>query len=611
MGTERWQRIDALVGLALDLDAEERAAFLDARCGDDRKLRREVLDLLEADAEAGGFLDRPAARIAPVRPPVRHVALEPAVGDQLGPFRLLHVLGRGGMGVVYLAERADDAYEQRVALKVVRQDLTSEPVEARFRAERQILARLEHPSIARLLDGGTSRRGFSWLAMEYVDGLPIDRFADLARLDVRARLRLVLEVATAVHHAHQRLVIHRDLKPSNILVKNDGTVKLLDFGIAKLLRPDPTVVPTEITGSPVTPSYASPEQLTGRSVTTASDVYALGVILHLLLVGRLPRRASSRWPGDPGDLTQEPRTPSTVLRTLESAEAEAVAADRGTSSARLVRRLSGDLDAIVAAALRTDPTLRYGSVTALADDLGRHLDGQPIRVRPPSWTYLAGKLLRRHRAAVAAAVAFVALLAAFAVSMALQRNEVARERDRAEAALVEAVSEQKRSARISRLMMGTFADLSPDLHGCTYEEMVASRQALLEDALPDDPALRADLYTQAGLSYGRLGHHDEAEALLAEALDLRRTVFPADHEAIAESLSDLALAVGAGEPSPEALELLERAFDIHRRQPIDDVGTLTRLLTRLAESEEVLGDPDRAVELWKQVADLQEQIPLG
>ncbi|MFQ5572546.1 MAG: serine/threonine-protein kinase, partial [Rhodothermales bacterium] len=313
MTSDRWLQIQAVFQEALEHEPPQRAAFLDEACRENPDLRAEVVALLEADAQAGTFLeDTPLPR--PEAPEAT-----PFEGRQIGPYRLIHELGQGGMGAVYLAERTDGHFQQQVAIKLVRSDRGGRAIRQRFRYERQILARLNHPNIARLYDGGVTDEGLPYLVMEYVDGLPIDTYCDTHRLSTRERLHLFHTVGTAVQYAHQNLVVHRDLKPSNILVTETGTVKLLDFGIAKLLDEEATQsdeVPLTRTGMRVmTPEYASPEQVRGEPITTAADVYALGVILYELLTGHRPYQIRGLSLGETERVIceEEPARPSTAV----------------------------------------------------------------------------------------------------------------------------------------------------------------------------------------------------------------------------------------------------------------------------------------------------------
>jgi serine/threonine protein kinase/tetratricopeptide (TPR) repeat protein len=418
--------MDELFHSALALDARARETFLHEACGDDPDLLSNVRRLLVAHDRAGGFIQVPAVSLP-------GVGQEPSAGRRIGPYRVVRELGRGGMGAVYLAERADGGFTQRVAIKLIKRGMDTDHVLARFRAERQILASLDHPNIARLLDGGSTHDGLPYLVMEYIDGQPIDAFADARRLTVPDRLQLFLQVCDAVSHAHGQGVIHRDIKPLNILVTPAGTPKLLDFGIAKVLVEAADEVTSTVTGLRLlTPEYASPEQIEGRHATAASDVYSLGVVLYELLTGRSPYRLQSRAPQEvvAAVCTTEPDRPSTAVTRAPDAPVEGPRRRRqdsladhagrcGLGSARqLSRLLRGDLDTIVLAALRKEPERRYSSVAAMAEDLRRHLAGRAVLARSEGLGYRAGKFVRRNRAAVAAGI--VSLVAATVLALGLR-----------------------------------------------------------------------------------------------------------------------------------------------------------------------------------------------
>jgi eukaryotic-like serine/threonine-protein kinase len=438
----RWEKVEELFAAAAELPPGERSPFLAEACAGDGPLCAEVEALLAADDRAGELDDllegavragwRSLTDGAQGFPWVVEGGL---AGGRIGPYRLERELGRGGMGTVYLAVR-DDELRRRVALKVLRRGLDTDDVLRRFRTERQILADLDHPSIARLYDGGTTADGRPYFVLELVEGEALDAWCDRRRLTVPQRLRLFLQVCSAVAHAHGRLVVHRDLKPGNVLVTGEGEVKLLDFGIAKLLEPEGGEGITTL-GSfqPLTPGYASPEQLRGEPVSTASDVYSLGVLLYELLAGRRPERPAGREPEPPSAAAArvEERTDGRGRRDLLLPEE--VARARGATARELRRRLRGDLDAVVLAALREDPARRYGSVEQLAEDVRRHLEARPVRARRDTFGYRAAKFLRRNRLPAAAALAFTLLLVAFAASTARQSARTERERDKAEQAL--------------------------------------------------------------------------------------------------------------------------------------------------------------------------------
>ncbi|MEM7198834.1 MAG: serine/threonine-protein kinase [Planctomycetota bacterium] len=386
---EQWRRAEAIFVDAQERQGAARRAFLDQACGDDAALRQEVESLLDADEATGAFLDEPL-RASP------SVLDEPLpIGAQVGRYRLLELLGEGGMGQVFLAERADGAYEQQVALKLIKPDMAIETLRQRFRQERQALAQLQHPGIARILDGGETDDGWPYLVMEYVDGLPIDRDCAQRQRSLDERLSMFRRICDAVHAAHRNLIVHRDLKPSNILVTAAGAPVLLDFGIAKLLAQDhnrPDI--TRTGGRPMTPRWASPEQVMGDPTTTAMDVYSLGAILYFLLAGAPPYHDAPEAAITQAVLRGAPPPPS------------AVAADPARR-----RRVSGDLDAIVARALHRDPQQRYATVEHLADDLLRHLGSLPVQARPATLAYRTRCYLRRNRVLVGAGVLTAASLA--------------------------------------------------------------------------------------------------------------------------------------------------------------------------------------------------------
>ena len=392
-----WPDIEALFEAALEQPPGEREAWLAAHC-DDPALRARIEQLLAAHERSGGILDEP------LHPPSDQPESPPPdadVGRRIGPYRTVDLLGHGGMGSVYLAERADGQFDQRVALKLLRIGFDTEDRTRRFLAERQILATLTHPNIARLLDGGVAGAGQPFFVMEYVDGRPLGQYCDAHRLSIQERLGLFVTVCRAVQYAHSNLIVHRDLKPSNILVTDGGTVKLLDFGIAKLLDPDALpshAVPRTRTGFlPMTPAYASPEQVRGEAITTASDVYQLGVVLYELLVGRRPYRVRGRTPSEIEHLicTKEPTRPSTALAKVGKGPPEDVGRARKTSPDQLQRVLRGDLDMIALTALRKEPARRYDSAEQLAEDVERYLAGRPVTARAQTWGYRVGEFVRR------------------------------------------------------------------------------------------------------------------------------------------------------------------------------------------------------------------------
>lgn len=442
MTPERWQHIQNLFHAALDQAPNERATFLEEACAGDRALRSEIESLLASSEEVGSFIEGAIQGVAE-----SVTGDQAAAGRRIGPYQLIREIGRGGMGAVYLAERADDQYRKQVAVKLVKGDMGTDEILRRFRHERQILANLDHPNIARLLDGDTTEEGLPYFVMEHVAGQPIDQYCDARKLSIIDRLNLFRNVCSAVHYAHQNLVVHRDLKPSNILVTADGVPKLLDFGIAKMLHPEPeasTLTATAIGQRPMTPDYASPEQVRGEPITTATDVYSLGVLLYELLTGHRPYHFKNRLPQEVERVISEvePERPSTAVSRTDPISGSddpspvtitprSIGENRDETPERLRRRLAGDLDNIVLMALRKEPQRRYASVEQFSEDIRRHLGGLPVIARKDTFGYRGGKFIKRNKAGAAMASIIFTIVIGFAITMAVQSVRLARERDRA------------------------------------------------------------------------------------------------------------------------------------------------------------------------------------
>ncbi len=526
--------VEAISRRARELGPRERRAFVLESCKGDTALASLVMAGLDESESAAGFWD------AEPGDPGDQVSLE---GRRIGVYRLLRSLGRGGMGEVYLAERDDRQYHQQVAIKLVRRGLLSSNVQGRLRIERDILATLDHPNIARLLDGGRLADGTPYLIMEYIDGEPIDDYCDRRRLDVEARLELFRTVCSAVHCAHQNLVVHRDLKPGNILVTAEGVVKLLDFGIAKLLdagQSAHTVAVTHVNYRMMTPDHASPEQVLGQPITTASDIYVLGVLLYELLTGLRPFDiGDGRLAAVERAICERPAAaPSAALARLASDDPgllERICAARSTSASRLMRRLRGDIDNIVLMAMRKEPERRYGSAERFAEDIVRHLAGLPVAARPDTWTYRTGKFVSRHRFAVPVAATGVLMLTAFAVTTAIQSSRIARERDAAAA-------ERTRAEQVSSFLVELF-ELSDPVAGSgrevTARELLDAGARRIGTSLSGQPETRALLLGTIGRVYGSLGHYGDARRLLEDSLAERRRLYGETHPEVAEALKTL------------------------------------------------------------------------
>jgi serine/threonine-protein kinase len=592
MERERWQRVrDVFAALQARLP-EERPALLGALCGEDRALRSEVESLLEAEGFAGLRSGRAMEEIAPE---LDALAGAPGEGSRVGPYRLKERIGEGGMGLVFAAERADGEFQQNAAVKLLGVGFAGAAGVARFRTEREILARLEHPNIARLLDGGLTEQGLPYLVMEYVRGEPVTAFCDHQRLTVAERLRLFQQICQAVQYAHQNLVVHRDLKPSNIMVSERGEVKLLDFGIAKLLEPGRTTPPLETTRTVarlMTPGFASPEQVRGEPVTTATDVYALGLLLYELLTGR---RAQPVEDLPPAELERriceaDPERASAAALAGDDATARA---DRrgGVSPPRLSRLLQGDLDTILAKAMHKEPARRYASSAELAEDVGRHLQGLPVRARPDTLAYRASRFAGRHRLGVSvAAVAVAALLAGLALAL------IGFERARRAEAVARAEAETAR--RVSAFLTELFKVSDPgETRGrtITVREVLDQGAAKMRDGLQDEPEIQAELMATIGSVYLNLGLYAEAEQQAKLALATRRRVLGLEHPKTLQSMNSLALAYYRERRRAEAGALYRETLDIQKRvlgpehpdtlESMNGVGLVSLALGHHAEAE--------------------------
>jgi len=574
-----WDRMERLFYQALELEPVERSAFLDQQCGDDLALRREIESLLDASDKTLGFLREPiqqtAQRLTGDREPTE---------SRIGAYRLVKVLGEGGMGKVYLATRADELYRQEVAIKLMNTGFR--PARAmllRFSAERQILANLNHPNIARLLDGGMTPDGLPYLVMEYVDGVSIDEYCRQNRLSVSERLKLFATVCAAVDYAHKNLVVHRDIKPGNILVTREGVPKLLDFGIAKLLDAesgDPAR--TETAERVMTPEYASPEQVRGDSVTTASDVYALGVLLYELLSGRRPFQLRTKSPLEAMRIIceQAPEAPS-----------KKTAPDRKPPAARGSPRLDDELDNIVLMAMRKEPARRYVSVAALAADVEAYLAGYPIRARADRWSYRGRKFVGRHKLSVAgAALAFLALIA-FTIAMGLLARRATRAR-------VAAEQQRLTAEREAQFLASIFDAATPMVargREVTAQELLDQGAQRIESELGSEPEAQAAMLNNLGVAYTSLGRYEQARPLLERAYDLRKRLPGPGTQEFAETAQALAnvyrLEGKYAQAEPlfrQALEIREQAVGEHNPLVADSLNALGECLfleDRMADAE--------------------------
>jgi serine/threonine protein kinase/Tfp pilus assembly protein PilF len=493
------------------------------------------------------------------------------MGNRIGPYRVLRTLGAGGMGEVYLAERADAQFEQQVAIKVVFGGALAVGMHSRLKLERQILAQLDHPNIAHLLDGGALPDGSAYIVMEFIDGIAIDAFCDSNRLDITARLKLFQTVCGAVHYAHQNLIVHRDLKPSNILVTAVGIPKLLDFGIAKLLDDRQaarhTLAVTQADSRVMTPDHASPEQIRGQTITTSSDVYVLGVLLYKLLCGSGPFFISSVRLSEieRAICEKDPPPPSELISKNDSAESRSMAETRGTTPNKLRRILSGDLDNIVLMAMRKEPERRYASAQQMASDIQKYLDGMPVIARRDTLSYRTVKFVTRHWLPVAAGVSAAILVLAFAATTYTQSLRIAAERDRVSQQRERAEHERARAEEVSSFLVDLFKLSDPEENRgnqVTARELLDSGAKRLQAGLQNQPETKAALLSTVGAVYDSLGQYREAMPLLDEALQLQAQTGKGSR---VDALLELGRArIGAGDltaaeaPLQQALHLAQK-----------------------------------------------------
>lgn len=597
----RWERLQELFARAVDLPEQERESFVNQETQDDPELREELLGLLACDTgKKTGPLTYALGEALDATTRDRRRAL---VGRLVGNYKLVSVLGHGGTGTVYLGERADRQYSAQVAVKIVDSATIHGELGLRFRAERQILASLNHPNIARLLDAGETDDGQPYLVMEYVHGEPVDRYCDRVQLDLRKRLELFLEICAAVQYAHQNLVVHRDLKPPNILVTSDGSPKLLDFGIAKLLDSNSAAAVlalTRMNDRLLTPEYASPEQILGRAVTTASDVYALGVVLYELLTGLRPYvvpASASQLELERCVCVTDPLRPSTaVRRAIEAGPVEgrssinAIAQARGLATEKLHRRLLGDIDAIVMRALRKEPQHRYGSVDHLADDVRRYLTREPVLARQGTWLYYSQRFVRRHAFGVGATALFVIFVVAFALMMSVQMQRTARERDRA-------TQESERAEKVSEFMLNVFQAADPfEAEGreITARELLEQAARSIHGDLDEQPQVRARLLEAIGRAYHRQGQPARAVAYLQDALRIRSQLNEPRDPRAGSILTELAIALRSAGRLEESDRSFKQALDILRATESESSVGYARLLVDLGRLELGRGNLDRA-----------------
>jgi eukaryotic-like serine/threonine-protein kinase len=604
MTPEYWKKIERVLDVVLESNPDQWSTIVDHLCGDDKQLRREVDTLLRHYRGAQSFLRSPAGEV------MLSLTGDEALGRDdiitelhtIDRYRITREIAHGGMGRVFLAERADGEYTQRVALKLLHAGLNSETMRQRFRTERQILASLNHPNIARLLDGGVTGSPESpdeyrpYLVMEYVEGKSIIQYCEDKNLLLHERLQIFIKVAEAIHHAHRNLVIHCDIKPSNILVTGGGEVKLLDFGISRILD-DGTSGLQGMTQTGLrrwmTPEYASPEQIRGERPTTSTDIYQLGVLLYELVTGSRPFQ-------DEGQ--------SIHLLERSILEKDPVKPSMANSSNTSVKTLDGDIDAIILKTLRKEPALRYESVAALIDDIHRYLSRQPVLARRGNLGYRANKFVHRHRVGVTSA-ATILLLAGMLAGFYTHRLAV--ERDRAEQAAIQAIVEAETAAQVTEFLMGMFEAGAPDR--ALGEEITAleilDRGVERAEQLADQPEIQASMFHVIGRVYMQLGEYDRAYPLLERALVVREALFGPEHDQVARSLNALATLYQERGEYDAAEQLFRQSLSIDQKLFGERHEKVATSLNNLGLLLVLKGNYDEAEPLYKESLSITRELP--
>lgn len=639
---ERYHQIKELFQSAIELEADARAEFLSEACGDDISLKAEVELMLAASEEAESFIEVPAYQLAENFTTKKVLPQDPTAGSFIGHYKIIREIGEGGMGAVYLAVRADDQYKKRVAIKLIKGGANNSYLRRRFLSERQILASLDHPNIAKLLDGGTTEDGSPYIVMDYIEGLPINEYCDNNKLSTVDRLKLFRQICAAVHYAHQNLVIHRDIKPGNIIVTADGIPRLLDFGIAKLLNPELSGQTLDMTAGPMgpmTPEYASPEQVRGETLTTSSDIYSLGIVLYELLTGHRPYKFTSRVPHAIAQIIceQEPQKPSTVINRIETnpydfsdtapvVSPESVSRTREGQVEKLRRRLQGDLDNIVLMAMRKEPANRYASVEQFSEDIRRHLEGLPCIARKATFSYKATKFIRRNKISVAASL-LVALTLIGGVITTLWQARVAH---------VERMKAEQRFNDVRTLANSFMFEIHDGIE--TLPGSTPVRQLLVTKALQyldslsressTDIALRRELATaylkvgdiQGNPTVANLGDMEGALISYQKALQIRQSL-PTEDTPVKDAALDLATSydrVGdmllLNHNIEETTENYQKALEIRERLAEKEPNQaqirydLSLSYSNIADALTQAGDPSNSLENYRKALSIRQAL---
>ncbi len=556
-----WKKVKEIFSNALDIDESKREQYVLDACGENEEIYNEVISLLEAHYKKGALDES----IDDIRLSAIYEAKSTHMkGEDIGSYRIIRELGHGGMGMVFLAERADGEFKQQVAIKLLRNTISDEEQVQRFRAERQILASLNHNNIARLLDGGVTNHGQPYYVMEYVEGIPIDSYCREHQLNINERLQLFLDICSAVQYAHNNLIVHRDLKPSNILVTQDGCVKLLDFGIAKVLSDEnenSTDAPLTRPGLlPLTPTYASPEQVRGEHITTASDIYQLGLVLYELLAGTRPFNLRDKSPGEIEQIVcqTQPSRPSSVVLDTGSKTRKSVDQQPLT----WIKHLRGDLDTITMMAMHKEPERRYNSAEQFSGDIKNYLEGRPIIAYSDSKIYRAKKFVDRHKAGTVFSAIIIILIIAYSITVTHHSQQT-------ESALEQAREEAEKSEQVVEFMLGMFEAGNPyeSLGDTVTARVLLDRGVEQAEELDAQPAVQAQMFDVVGRVYRELGEYGQATPLIQRALTIRKDMNDNDDIELANTYYNLATVLHHKGNYRESDGYFNRALEIYSKHP--------------------------------------------
>lgn len=593
MQKERWEKVESILDTALTLDGESRTAYIEKACSSDNELLKEVYELLDAiqKSEESDYLSTRTGRKKMLMDDLSEISVgsvDDLIGKQIGAFQITEQIGSGGMGAVYKAERAKGDFSQQVAIKIVHQGLKAQDTVKRFQMEQQILAALHHPHIAALYDGGVTANGLPFLVMEYVDGLPVDEYCDRHRLTIHERLKLFTDICAAAEYAHSNLIIHRDLKADNIFVDADGRVKILDFGIAKLLdhqMSDIELLETRPGQKFWTPAYAAPEQVEGKNITTTTDVYALGVLLNKLLTGQFPIDMREKSISEIEILIRQTNPDISSVQVRNSPQKDQIAKDRNLLPAQLIQKLTGDLDAIIQKALRKEQERRYRSVEKLSDDISRYLNGFPVQARPENMAYKTGKFVRRNKALViGSATVFLSIVTAtiMSISFAIETKQ-AKELALAEAAEAQRQTQVANSVNLFLQQIIGQADpiTNPEGKDLTLVEAVELANGLVEESFSGQPETEAAVRYTLGTVDMNLGRLERSIEQLNQAVDLSLEAFGEDHRQTLGARSQLGLAYIRNGNLDEAESVLMAGLEAAENAPPENWKESSMVLNQL------------------------------